>query len=191
MTPAGLADATAQIIKAVAATYQRQGFHQIALPAAELISVAGSRQQLEPALAALLDDGGLVPVGTNGVTLHPNARAALLTQAVLTAWHDRIGREPLPKQSLYRDGICRELATLVAWVRNAADAPPVLRQRAAELAGVLATDELDPRAMQIVASHGGTPASRLEALASLRPRSTPLDRLRSHLRHTVSSAYPG
>lgn len=191
MTDAPGQSATQQIVKALATAYQRQGYHAVAVPASALLTVVDSRAELEPALAGLLDDGGVVPVGTNGVALHPSARAALLTRNVLERWLDRVSRESGPKYELYRDGIAGELAELVAWATNAAATlPPDLVQRCAELAGVLATAELDPRAVDIVSTHGGTPRTRLAALALVRPRSLPLDRLRDHLRHNVSSAYP-
>jgi len=41
-----------------------------------------------------------------------------------------------------------------------------------------------------VATHGGTPRSRLEALAAVRPRTLAMERLRDHLRNTVSTAHP-
>jgi hypothetical protein len=178
-----------RIVRALAATYQRQGFHQVAVPAAALMGIAGTREVLEEALAELLDESGVVPVGTNGVALHPSARVALLTRGVIGQWLSRAARETGPLNAVYRDGIAVELSTLVAWALNVAP-PDDLTQRAAELAGVLATVELDPRAMEVVATHGGTPHSRLAALAAVKPRSLPLDRLRDHLRHTVSSAYP-
>lgn len=178
------------IVAALADAYRRQGYHQVAVPASLLLGLVSDRQELESTLARLLDDGGVVPVGNNGVALHPNARIALLGRGVLEKWLSSIKRESETKAVLYHDGIARELATLVSWGSNAA-LPDDLTQRAAELAGVLATFELDPRAIDVVATHGGTPRSRLTALASLRPRSLPVTRLRDHLRHTVSSAYPG
>jgi len=183
--------ATEKIVNALASAYQRQGYHQVAVPASALLTVVPSREALEEGLATLLDDGGLVPVGTNGVALHPSARTALLTRRVLEKWLDTVSRDAGPKASVYRDGIAAELSHLVAWAANNSALPDDLVQRAAELAGVLVTHELEPDAMSIVASHGGTPRGRLAALASVRSRSIALDRLRDHLRHTVSTAHPG
>jgi len=182
--------ATQRIVSALASAYQRQGYHHVAVPASALLSVTESREELEPALAALLDDGGLVPVGTNGIALHPSARTALLHRAVLETWLDKATREKGPTAALYLDGIASELSTLVVWALGSS-LPEDLAQRAAELAGVLATTDLAPSAMDVVATHGGTARGRLAALAALKPRSIAVERLRDHLRHTVSSAYPG
>ena len=190
MNRASEGTATQKIVGALASAYQRQGYHHVAVPASALLSVTGSREELEPALAQLLDDGGLVPVGTNGIALHPSARAALLNRSVLEIWHDKISREKGPTVALYLDGIAGELAALVGWALNS-PLPDDLTQRAAELAGVLATVDLDPHAIEVVATHGGTARGRLTALAALRPRTVAVERLRDHLRHTVSSAYPG
>jgi hypothetical protein len=182
--------ATSRIVDVLATAYRRQGYHQAALPASTLLAVTASRGELETALATLLDDGAIVPVGTNGVALHPGARAALLTRRVLQTWHDTLSREAGAKAALHREGLTAELTNLVAWAASDVELPDDLTQRAAELAGVLATPDLDPRAIDVVASHGGTPRGRLAALAALRPRTVAVDRLRDHLRNTVSSAFP-
>jgi hypothetical protein len=189
MSDAGEGTAIQRIVRTLAATYQRQGYHQIAVPASALLSAAGTLPELETALATLLDDGGVMPVGSNGVALHPSARVALLNRTVLEKWHQKVSLETGPKLTLYRDGIAAELATLVAWA-SGVQLPDDLTVRAAGLAGVLATIDLDPRALDIVATHGGTARGRLAALAAMRPRSIGTDRLRDHLRHNVSSAYP-
>jgi hypothetical protein len=91
---------------------------------------------------------------------------------------------------LFRDAIATELRDLTTWA-SAAILPEELAQRAAELAGVLATRDLDPRAMDVVARHGGTPRSRLAALSAATPRSCPtLEELLDLLRYTVSTVYP-
>jgi len=182
-------DPTAVIVGALADSYRRTGYHQVAVPAAALLGVVGSREVLEPALARLLDGGDVVAVGGNGVALAPGARAALLSRGVLTGWLSSISRETGTRLALYRDAVARELTTLVDWAVTVGP-PADLTQRAAELAGVLATVELDPRAIEVVATHGGTPRSRLEALAAVRPRTLAMERLRDHLRNTVSTAHP-
>jgi hypothetical protein len=177
-----------QIITTLALRYQRGGYQQIAVPARAFLSLA-AREDLELALADLLDDGHLVPVGTNGVALHPSARLALLSRAVFDQWVDKVSRETGHTFGMHRDAIAAELGVLTAWA-SSANLPDDLAQRAAELAGVLATRELDPRAMDVVARHGGTPHGRLAALSGTTPRSCEtLDQLLTHLRHAVSTVY--
>jgi hypothetical protein len=175
-----------QIISALAEMYSRHGFRQLAVPARTLLGL-GDRRQLESALAALLDSGDIVPIGNNGVALHPSARIALLSRAVLGQWMDKLSRETGHTLGLYRDAITTELRDLVAWASRTT-LPPELAERAAELAGVLATRDLDPRAMDIVSRHGGTPYTRLAALATAAPGSCPsLDQLMLLMRNAVST----
>ncbi|HEX2809107.1 MAG TPA: hypothetical protein VHN80_23330, partial [Kineosporiaceae bacterium] len=177
-----------QIITTLADRYQRHGYRQVAVPAGAFLSMAG-REELEHALAELLDDGHLVAFGTNGVSLHPSARLALLSRTVLDQWLEKVSRDTGHTFGMHRDAIAAELRTLTGWA-SAATLPDELAQRAAELAGVSATREMDPRAMDLVARHGGTPQSRLAALAAMPPGScATVDQLLTHLRHSVSTVY--
>lgn len=182
-----MADSTPSIVQALTNAYQRHGFQQVGVPAGALLTVVGSREALERALAGLLEEGVVVPYGNAEIALHPSARIALLGRGVLRGWIDRADREPVPVAGMLRDGISRELADLTRWAAGA-DLPDDLTQRAAELAGVLATG-LDIAAMEVVATHGGTPRSRLGSLATARPGSITIERLRVHLRHNVSTLY--
>jgi hypothetical protein len=179
-----------QIVRALATAYRQQGYHQVGVPASYLLTVVGRREQLTAALGDLLTDGTVVAAGAHEVALHPSARVALLGRPVLEKWLDVVSRESGAKAHLYREGIQSELQELVTWAVDAEEAPAELIERAAELAGVLATTTLDPRAITIVATHGGTPRGRLKALAHTRPRSVDLDELRDHLRHTASTVHP-
>ena len=87
MTDAAAPTVPRQIIAVLVDRYQRYGYQQVAIPARTLLSLV-DREDLEPALASLLDAQELVPVGTNGVALHPSARIALLSRAVLDRWLD-------------------------------------------------------------------------------------------------------
>jgi hypothetical protein len=188
MTDATGPTLTRQIITTLAERYQRHGYQQAAVPARAFLSMA-AQEVLEHALADLLDDGHLVAVGTNGVALHPSARLALLSRSVLDQWVERVARETGHTFGMHRDAIAAELRTLTLWALSAA-LPDELAQRAAELAGVAATGDLDPRAMDLVARHGGTPQSRLAALATMPPGScATVEQLLTHLRHAVSTVY--
>ena len=189
MTDAAEPTIPRHIITALAEMYQKHGYRQIAVPARTLLSIVG-RQELEQALASLLDAGDVLPIGNNGVALHPSARMALLNRAVLTQWMDKVSRETGHTFGLYRDGIARELQELTSWALTTT-LPPELAQRAAELAGVLVTRGLDPRAMDVVAVHGGTPYTRLAALAATPVGScSSVDELLHLLRHAVSTIFP-
>jgi hypothetical protein len=187
--PTSRTSPTRQIIDALARSYQRQGYRGVAIPAGALYSVV-DRDQVEQALGQLLDSGDLVAVGTTGVSLHPSARTALLSKAVLVSWLKVVARETGHTQGLYRDTVAAELRTLTTWAASA-PLPDDLTQRAAELAGVLATQGLDPEAMDVVGRHGGTPRSRLLHLVGVPPGSCAgIDQVLVHLRNSVSSAYP-
>jgi hypothetical protein len=189
MTDPALAVARQQIVTALARKYQRSGYQGVAIPAGALFSVV-ARDQVERALAEMLTAEELVPVGTTGIALHPSARAALLSRPVIGQWLAAVAREKGHTQGLYRDTIIAELRTLVGWAASAG-LPDDLAQRAAELAGVLATRELDPTAMDVVARHGGTPSGRLAALAAVAPGSCAgVEQVLVLLRNSVSSAYP-
>ena len=189
MTDADAPPASRQIIKPLAEVYQRSGYRQIAVPARTLLSLV-DRVELEHALAELLDVGEVIPVGTNGIALHPGARIALLSRQVLENWIEKVSRESGHTLGLYRDAIAKELRELTTWA-SAATLPTELARRAAELAGVVATADMDPRAMDVVARHGGTAQGQLAALTSVAPAScTSLDQLLLLLRNTVSTIFP-
>jgi len=180
------------VLAAHADLYRRHGFLQRTLPVGALVSVAGSREALESALAQLLDVGAMVPGTAPGsVDLHPSARVALLSRSVLAGWLRRADRETGPGAGLARDRIAEELSVLVGWAAATPDLPDDLAQRTAELAGVLVTHTLDPAAIDVVARHGGTAATRLAGLAATRARSMPVEALRDHLRYSVSTVHPG
>jgi hypothetical protein len=188
MTDTAVPTVTQQIVTAVAGGYQRHGYQGVAVPAGSLLSTA-AREDLEHALADLLDAEILVPVGTNGVALHPSARMALLTRGVLEQWMDKVSRATGHAQDMYREGIGAELRALIGWATGTV-LPDDLALRAAELAGVLATCDLDPRAMDVVARHGGTAQSRLAALAAVAPGSCAgPEQLLTLMRHAVSTVY--
>jgi hypothetical protein len=187
----GAPDVAGEIVRAMVDAYRRRGYHQIAFPASALLAFTGSLERLEQALAALLDVRHLVPAGMSQVSLHPSARTALLSQSVLARWLDAFSLESPQRIAMYRDRVTAELATLVSWAAGATAVPDDLTQRAAALAGTLATRELDPQAFELVNAHGGTPRGRLTALATVPPRSLDLNGLRLHLRHAVSSHYLG
>jgi hypothetical protein len=191
MTDTSVSTATQQIVTALVSAYQRHGYTGVAVPAGSLLSVV-PREQLEQALAAMLDAEALVPLGANGIALHPSARTALLTRQVLDQWTDKVSRETGHVRDLYRDTIAAELRALSVWAAGAPALPDELVQRAAELAGVAATHGLDPRSMEVVSRHGGTARARLAALVAVAPGSCAgPDQLLALLRNSVSTTmYP-
>jgi len=188
MTDTSVPTATQQIVASLAGAYQKHGYTGVGVPAASLLSVV-PREELEHALAALLDAEGLVPLG---VALHPSARTALLTRPVLDQWTDKVSRETGHVRDLHRDTIAAELRALTGWAAGVPGLPDELVQRAAELAGVLATHGLDPRSMEVVSRHGGTARARLAALVAAAPGSCAgPDQLVALLRNAVSTTmYP-
>jgi hypothetical protein len=182
-----MAESTERIVQALVNAYQRHGFQQVSVPAAALLTVVESREELESALGVLLDEGTLVPMGNAEIALAPEARIALLGRSTLGSWIDRATREPVPAGLIYRENIIRELSDLTRWAL-AATLPDDLTQRAAELAGVLATD-LHLGALDVVAAHGGHPRSRLATLTAARRGSITVEGLRNHLRHNVSTLH--
>jgi hypothetical protein len=181
----------ALVLAAMIDAYRRRGYHQTAFPASELLVAVNPLERLEPALGALLNARHIVPAGNSMIALHPSARTALLSRSVLVRWLEAFAQEGPQLIGMYRDRIAGELATLVSWAADTAQIPHELIQRAAELAGVLATTGLDPGAFDLVGAHGGTPRSRLAALTPVPPRSLDLEGLRRRLRQAVSSQYPG
>jgi hypothetical protein len=81
-------------------------------------------------------------------------------------------------------------AQLESLVATGRELPPELTQRAAELAGVLATSSLDPEAMTVVASSGGTPTRQLRELLALgEGRCSTLKELRTEISRFVSTIH--
>ncbi|HEY6796320.1 MAG TPA: hypothetical protein VI248_16715 [Kineosporiaceae bacterium] len=176
-----------RIVQAMVDAYRRRGYHQVNFPASALLVAVDALDRLEGALATLLDARHLVPAGTSEVALHPSARLALLSRSVLARWFEAFSQEGPTSRARYTERVTSELTMLVRWACDTAGAPDELLQRAAELAGVLATVDLDPAAFEVVGKVGGTPRARLEALATVPARSLDLDGLLVRLRRNVST----
>jgi hypothetical protein len=152
--PAGVEE----VLRIATTIYRRRGPAQVGLPLAAFGDGAAQAR-------ALLESGELEP-HERGVALAPSVRLALAGPSVLAEWLDEARAITGPTARPALDAIRGELRTITRWACGK-DLPDQLTQRAAELAGVLATSTLDPEAMAVVAASGGEPRRRLLQLCAL------------------------
>ena len=168
-----------EIIRIAATAYRRRAL--VGLPLATFGDAA------EQALA--LVDSGEMERHERGVALAPSVRLALAGQPVLSGWLDDARQLPSQLAAAALEAIREELRLITRWAA-VRELPPELTQRAAELAGVLATNSLDPQAMTVVASSGGAPARQLRELLALgEGRCSTLKELRTEISRFVSTIH--
>jgi len=155
-----------EILVAAAAIYRERGPMQRGVPVASFLDTIDP-VVLAERLGELLESGVLVAHGKGHVALPPGLRLALINRATLAQWLENITFVEGDLRNLLSAAIRQELRSLAEWAR-AEGAADDLTQRAAELGGLLAMYDLDLTAMDIVASCGGTPQSRLKDVLSIK-----------------------
>jgi len=172
-----------EIIRIAATLYRRRGPAQVGLPLATFGDAA------DQALALALVESGELERHERGVALAPSVRLALAGQSVLSGWLDDVRQLPSQLAATALEAIREELRLITRWAAGR-ELPVELTQRAAELAGVLAVNSLDPAAMAVVASSGGAPSRQLRELLALgEGRCTTLKELRTEISRFVSTIH--
>ncbi len=156
---------TTDMLSVVADVYRERGPLQQQVPVRSFLE-AMRQCDVEEQLGVLLEAGALVPGSGGTIALAARLRLPLVTRTVLSAWVDEAVAAPAPVEALLRAAIRAELRELVRYARTTTVQASV-GQRAAELAGVLAMSDLDPRAMDVIAGLAGTVRSRHEDLAAI------------------------
>ncbi|WP_143448862.1 hypothetical protein [Kineosporia sp. A_224] len=122
------------------------------------------RHHVEQQLAALLDDGTVSPGDPGKVRLTLRTRVSLFSRPMLMGWlHTAHRRPPGGHELAALVAIRSELREVCSYCLVAPEEDG-LAQRAVEIAAVLATVDLDPRAMDVAAGLPGTARSQVASL---------------------------
>jgi hypothetical protein len=180
---------THDVLGLVADAYRRSGPLGQRIAARSFLDVL-PREVVERQLGGLLDSGDLVPGpgGTVGLSLH--LRASFLSRAVLCAWVEEIGWADADSREVMRAAVRAELREVARYCLGA-PAASGLGRHGVELMAVLATAELDPRAIDVVRDLPGTRWMQLDDLVGVPEGSCrTLKDLQVRVRHYLAAVAP-